>query len=253
MTTGKLIAGLATTIALSAATPAAADILPTGVWQFNEGTGTVARDVSGHGHDGTLSGDAAWSQGRFRGALSFDGATGVVDIPAAPVFDSQTVTVSAWVQAAGSPGDFKYVVAKGANGCLAGSYGLYTGANGGLVFYVGSNGGTSWTLSPDAGDRVWDGAWHSIIGTYDGSSVRLYVDGIQIGSGTPSSSGISYGLPDSNDLLIGNYDGCSGTLDFTGSIDQVRVFDRALGPGEIRAVVAASQQLPSFSPFDLVL
>lgn len=253
MRTGTLIAGLASIVTLAAAGPAAADILPTGTWQFNEGSGTVAHDVSGHHNDGTISGDAAWTQGRFGGGLAFDGNTGVVDVPENPIFDSPSVTVSAWVKAPGSPGDFKYIVAKGANGCLAASYGLYSGPNGGLEFYAGYNGGASWTTSPDAGTGVWDGQWHSVIGTYDGSTVRLYVDGVQVGSGTASPSGISYGEPNSNDLLIGNYDGCGGALDFTGLIDQVRVFNRALGPQEIHAAVTVSKYLPPFSPFDLVL
>jgi hypothetical protein len=250
---GKLIAGLASAIVLAAAAPAGANILPTGTWQFNEGSGTVAHDVSGHGNDGTVSGDAAWTRGRFEGGLAFAGTNGMVDVPEASIFDSATVTVSAWVKAPASPGAFKYILAKGANGCYAASYGLYTGANGGLEFYVSSNGASSYTISPDAGTGVWNGAWHNVIGPYDGSTVRLYVDGTEVGSGTPGTAAIAYGLPNGNDLTIGNYGACNNTLDFTGAIDQVRVFDRALGAPEIHAVVTASQYLPALSPFDLVL
>jgi Concanavalin A-like lectin/glucanases superfamily len=253
MRTGKLIAGLTSTIVLAAGAPAAANILPTGTWQLNEGSGTIAHDVSGHGDNGAVSGDAAWTRGRFQGGLAFDGNDGMVDVPNAPIFDSPAVTVSAWVKAPASPGAAKYIVAKGANSCTAASYGLYTGASGGLEFYVAGNNGTSWTLSPDAGRGVWNGAWHNVIGTYDGSTVKLYVDGAEVGSGTPGSGPIAYGLPDGNDLTIGNYGSCNDQLDFTGAIDQVRIFDRALGAQEIRAVVTASRYLPALSPFDLVL
>jgi hypothetical protein len=81
--------------------------------------------------------------------------------------------------------------------------------------YLPSNGGLNYSVSPDAGTSVWDGKWHSVIGTFDSSTVRLYVDGKQVGSGTPDTSAITYGLSSSNDLMIGNYGGCSG-LGFSG-------------------------------------
>ena len=59
--------------------------------------------------------------------------------------------------------------------CAAASYGLYTGPNGGLEFYVSSSRGTVYVRSPDAGAGVWDGGWHMVVGTYDGNTVRLFV------------------------------------------------------------------------------
>jgi hypothetical protein len=52
------------------------------------------------------------------------------------------VTVAAWIRGTSSPGQYKYVVSKGATGCESGSYGLYSSDNGGLAFYPsGSLGG----------------------------------------------------------------------------------------------------------------
>jgi hypothetical protein len=239
----KFIAGLASAVMLVGAGPAAANVLPIGTWSFNESNGTVAHDTAFQPDNGTLQGGAAQTKGRFWNALSFDGNASAVDIPDRPILDSPQVTVSAWVNSASNPGNFKYVVAKGASGCLAGSYGLYTGANGGLEFYVASNDGLSFAISPDAGTGVWDGNWHSVVGTFNGSSVNLYVDGKQVGSGTPNTTPIDYGLPTSKDLLIGNYGGCSG-LDFSGKIDEVHVFNRALGAQEIHLGYVASGYLP---------
>jgi hypothetical protein len=239
----KLVAGLASAVMLVGAGPAAANVLPVGTWSFNEGNGTVAHDTTFLPDNGTLQGGAAWTQGRFRNALSFDGNSSAVNIPDRPDLDSPQVTVSAWVNSASSPGKFKYVVAKGASGCLAASYGLYTGANGGLEFYVASNDGLSFAISPDAGAGIWDGSWHNVIGTFNGSSVELYVDGREVGSGTPNTTPIDYSLPTSRDLMIGNYAGCSG-LDFSGKIDEVHVFDRALGAQEIRFGYLASGYIP---------
>jgi Concanavalin A-like lectin/glucanases superfamily len=251
MRTAKSVVGLAAAILLIVATPAGADGLPVGSWSFNEGRGTIAYDYSGHHDNGSLEGLAQWTQGRFQGGLSFNGNAAAVNVPDSPSLEPEAVSVSAWVNSSASPGSYRYIVAKGANGCLAASYGLYTGVKGGLEFYVSSNQGLSWTLSPDAGQRVWNGQWHNVIGTYDGSSVRIYVDGQQVGSGTPDTAPIAYGLPTSNDFLIGNYPGCSG-LDFMGSIDEVKVFSRALDPQEIAWGYQLSRFLPAGFPFDLI-
>ena len=91
---------------------------------------------------------------------------------------------------------------------------------------------------------MWNGAWHHVAGTYDGASVRLYVDGAQVGTGTPASGPIAYGLASSNRLAIGNYAGnlpdppeCSENTAFGADIDEVRVFNRALSQQEIGSVL----------------
>lgn len=248
----KVIASFTVAVMLAAAGPAAANVLPVGTWSFNEGSGTVAHDSSFWPDNGTLQGDAAWTSGRFRSALSFDGNASAVDIPDESALDPAQVTVSAWVKSATAPGNFKYVVAKGASGCIAAAYGLYTGANGGLEFYVSNNGGLTYAISPDAGTGIWDGNWHSVVGTFNGSEVDLYVDGKEVGAGTPDTTPIAYGLPSSNDLMIGNYSGCSG-LGFSGKIDEVHIFNRALGAAEIHLGYAYSQYLSSAFPDDLIL
>jgi hypothetical protein len=250
----RLVGVLTSGVFLLAAGPAAAHVLPVGVWSFNEGSGAVAHDTSlpPHHDNGTLLTGTTWTKGRFSNALSFDGNTAGVDVPNESGLQGSSVSVSAWVNSATSPGNFKYVAAKGAQGCLAASYGLYTGPDGGLEFYAGSNGGLNWVASPDAGTSVWDGNWHNVIGTFDGSIVRLYVDGKEVGSGTPDNTAVSYDLSNGGDLLVGNYGGCAG-LGFSGKIDEVKVFDRALEPQEIRLAVGASKLLPTNFPDDLVL
>jgi hypothetical protein len=252
MRAAKMVTGFAVAILLTVAAPAGADVLPVGLWPLNEGKGSVANDYSGHHENGSLEGSAQWTRGRFQGGLAFNGGEAAVQVPASPALEPTTVSVSAWVDAGASPGIYRYVLAKGANGCSAASYGLYTGSNGGLEFYVSTNNGLSWTTSPDAGQGVWNGQWHNVVGTYDGSSVRLYVDGQQVGSGTPHSEPIAYALPTSNNLAIGGYPWCAQS-DFSGSIDEVKVFNRALNPGEIALGAGLSRLLPTIIPFDLIL
>jgi hypothetical protein len=248
---GRLVTVLAAGAFLLTAGPAAAQVLPVGTWSFNEGTGSVAHETSLRPDNGAIQGDASWIKGRFWNALSFGGA-GAVDIPDRANLDPADVTVSAWVNNDTSPGKFKYILVKGASGCTAGAYALYTGAKGGLEFYVSNNGGLTYTISPDAGTDIWDGQWHSVVGTFDGSAVRLYVDGKQVGTGTDNSTPIDYGLSTSSDLMIGKYAGCGG-LNFSGAVDEVHIFNRALGAPEIHLGYVASQYLPQRFPDDAVL
>lgn len=229
---------LALTVTVVAATSGQAQAASglVGHWRFDESSGLTVVDSSGLSNTGTLAGDAQRIAGkRGPGALHFGADGGSVRVPAASVLEPASgVTVQAWVRRTGTPGNFRYVVSKGASACLAASYGLYTGPTGGLRFYASSAAGFDYTLSPDAGAGVWDGSWHLATGTYDGTSIRLYVDGSEVGSGVARAAGIGYGLPDTNDLFTGRYAGCGG-LDYVGDTDEVKVFGRALTAAEVAA------------------
>ena len=96
-------------------------------------------------------------------ALRFDGVDDVVRVPTSLALQPAKVSVEAWVRRSGSPGIYRHIVAKGATDCVASSYALYSGPDGGLAFYI-SNGRT-FTISPDAGVDVWDGNWHRATST----------------------------------------------------------------------------------------
>jgi hypothetical protein len=237
---------IAAVVFAAAGATASADTTPVGQWHLDEGSGTVAADSSGYGDTGTVVGGAAWATGRFGFGLSFNGTTALVQIPDGPQLEpTATVTVSAWVEHAGSPGRYRYIVAKGETGCNSASYGLYTGANGGLAFYAANGAGVSYVVSPDASTSVWDGNWHLVVGTYDGTAVRVYVDGIQTGSGTPRSGPLAYPSADSNSLFIGSYPkgpniaGCQAG-GFLGLIDEVTIWDHALSPTDVSGLMPGS-------------
>jgi hypothetical protein len=226
-----LLAVLFPLVAAASATAATPSL--DGWWPLYEGSGTVAHDASGHHNDGTVSGTSPWSAGYFGSALSADGSTTRVDVPDSPSLEpASAVSVTAWVRASGPAGQFQYIIAKGASSCMAASYGLYTASDGGLAFYVSQNDGFTFTASPDPGSGLWDGKWHFVVGTYDGSAVRLYVDGAQVGTGTPASGAIGYGLTSGNDLFIGHYDGCPAH-DFVGTIDEPTVWTGALNASQV--------------------
>jgi hypothetical protein len=209
----------------------------------------VAADVTGNGHHARLGSqagpdphDPAWVAGRFGAALRFLGDEdrfAEIAQPAtlSPVF----VTVEAWIRRIDTPGRWRYVVSNGGQSCDFSSFGLYSGSGGGLSFYVSGTGG--YVTSPDAAPgKVWDGAWHYAVGTYDGQNVRLYLDGAEVGSGTSTRLAIGYGLS-SQGAFIGTYRGtCDQPL--TGDVDEVVIRDRALGAAEIAALARDANERP---------
>lgn len=232
------LVALATTTALGvslSAPPAGAGTNDlAGLWFLDEGSGQVARDLSFSGNSGQLgstpyadASDPSWvslpSLLLRRAALRFSGAQRVA-VPNAPSLEPDGVTVVARIRGTVG-GSFRYVASKGALSCETASYGLYTGAQGGLRFYVSD--GHTFTLSDDAGIGIWDGRWHLVVGAYDGASVRLWVDGVLVGTATPTAAAIGYGMPDGQAFLLGDYAGpCGSPLGFVGDIDAAAVIGR---------------------------
>ena len=214
--------------------PAKADIV--GWWKFDEGSGQVAADSSGFGNTGQLN-NPTWIAPGALGpyALHFTATpygSQFVRVLNALSLQPTVLTVEAWVRRNGSPGAYRYVIAKGTDG-VAASYAMYT-SSGGLSFYVYNV--HAFYLSPDAGIGIWDGKWHQAVGTFDGSVVRFYVDGAQVGSGTtvPPGFSIEYGLS-TTDLLFGSYN-ILGSYQFDGDVDDVAVWNRALTQSEIQSL-----------------
>jgi Concanavalin A-like lectin/glucanases superfamily len=199
----------------------------------------VARDWSGNGNHGTLGSttgvdenDPTWIRGifGFGHALNF-GGDDFVAIDDAPELEPSRITVETWFRGSDTPGQYRYLVAKGGDGCEAGSYGLYSSKNAGLAFYVYD--GANWTRSPEADPaQVWDGSWHHAAGTFDGRTVRLFVDGRQIATGSPAGTAIAYDLPE-GDASLGTFGPSCDNLLFTGDLDEVRIWSRALPVSDI--------------------
>lgn len=238
---GRRMAALGAGVALSLAAAAPASAALVGHWPLDalENGNTTTPDVSGTGLGMTAAGPLTGIAGRLGSGLDF--ATSVVlKAPPSPALEpATTLTLSAWVKkTATSMGN--YAVAKGASTCFAASYALN---GGGRTFYVWTDNG--FVYSPGAPAAISDGNWHHVVGTYDGSKVRYYFDGTQVGNGTVQTGPIRYGLPD-NDLRIGTYAGCS--LPFTGGIDDVRIYSHVLSDAEIAELATAGTPGTSSPP-----
>jgi hypothetical protein len=242
----RLLAVGALTAGLAVPATANAGLLDSvsGWWPMYEGSGQVVHDLSGHGNNGVLgatpgvdANDPTWIKGfLFGSALHFDGGD-FVRIPQSPALQPKNLTVSAWVRATEWPGKFKYIVGKGADDCVGGSYALYTGDYGGLRFYVTDQSGVTRVTPTVYPDTIWNGKWHHVAGTFDGTTTKLFVDGKLIGASDAATAPIDYTSPTSGSAALGGY---LGTCDlyYTGDIDDVAIFNQALPIDKYYAALA---------------
>jgi len=190
---------------------------------FNEGSGTTLTDLSGNGNNGTISGATWTTSGKYGGALSFNGTSSTVTIKNSPSLDLTTgMTLEAWVNPTTVSSAWRDVIYKGndnyfleatsANKKLPGAGGTFGGAN--VATY-----GTS---------ALATNTWTYLTETYDGATLRLYVNGVQVSSMAQTGNI----LTSTNALQIGG-DSNYGQY-FKGLIDNVRIYNTALTPSQIQ-------------------
>ena len=223
-------AGNTTTSAPVVVTVVNVDPNPTGLvaaYGFEEGSGAAVSDRSGFGNDGTLSG-ATREAGRFGQALSFDGVNDLVTVADAGSLDlTNAMTLSAWVRPS-SLSAWRTVLLKEQPGNLA--YALYANTDTDLP---AASVVTDRYRDARGGGQLSANAWRHIATTYDGSTLRLYLDGNQVGSAAVSGPLVaSAGV-----LRIGG----NAVWDewFQGRIDEVRVYRSVLDQAAIQADMAA--------------
>jgi glucose/arabinose dehydrogenase len=192
---------------------------------FNEGVGSSVGDASGNGNGGVVSG-AAWNTGgKFGGALSFDGVNDWVTIADAASLDLTTgMTLETWVSPSALNGSWRTALMKERTGGMCYALYAHTGTLGPSA-HIDAGG-----LEPRArsSSLLASGVWSHLAATYDGSAIRLYVNGVlavtQAASGSVTSS--------TGALRIGGNSVWNEW--FAGLIDEVRVYNRALTAGEIQ-------------------
>ncbi len=198
-----------------------------GRWTFDEGKGSIARDVSGRSNHGTVMGDAKWTEGRIGGALEFDGTDDFVSIRNESNFDiTGSVTVSAWIRVESFTKSWQAIVTKGDR-----AWRLHRANETKSVGFACSDLSRKQVGDLPGEKDVADRKWHHVAGVLDGTELSIFVDGA-LDASAKSSSNISV-----NDysVLIGANAQVRGRL-FHGVIDDVRIYDRALSVDELRAL-----------------
>src|SRR5688572_21747676 len=150
-------------------------------YSFNEGSGTTLNDLSGNGHNGTLANGPTWTAaGKHGGALTFDGSNDIVNIADSAALDLTTgMTIEAWVRpTVGS--NWRTIVMKERPGHMA--YGLYSNTSGNRPAVELSTSAGSGVVEVRGSTQLTSNTWWHLAATFDGTLVRLYLNGNQIGS-----------------------------------------------------------------------
>ena len=209
---------------------------PVAYWMLDETSGSLATDATTNGCTGTLLNGPLHVPGRIGPAVSFDGLNDTVSIPHTVALDAYPLSVTLWVKTTAS--SLSGIVNKYLPTSLSG-YQVFTN-NGNLC---------AWYFR-DGSDYVWDGSgctlatpgfndgkWHHVAFIVDASGGRLFVDGALRASqpwiGTPGATGTTQALS------LAQYPGTTAPY-LAGSLDDVRIYNRALSASEVSSLFSAA-------------
>ena len=210
------------------ATPLVRDNSLVGYWKFDEGSGSAAYDSSGKNYNGVWAGTGArYATGKVGAyAAVLNGTDDNLSINDAGTYnDYNRYTISVFAKTtATAPNDAygdRIITICRSPGTTRMAVGFVAGKAA-----IGWNG----TMLGTSTDELYnDGLWHHIVATYDGSVMGLYVDGI-----LKKTSTVALAAPTGeNATLIGFIEGYG---QYDGSIDDLRVYSRALSLNEIKAI-----------------
>lgn len=184
-------------------------------YALEENSGTFIRDTSFSTNNATAT-NTTWGTGRVGNGLVFDGSSTYVSGQDNDI--SGTITVSAWVNTDAS--QTSTVVGKDT------TQGVIELASNTPSFKI-TTGSTLQTVT--AGSAISSSTWHHLVGTYDGTNAYLYVDGV-LAQTTAATGAIS---TNNSVWTIGRTVG--GASHFDGTLDEIKVFSRALSANEVKA------------------
>ena len=188
-----------------------------------------AADVSGHGYDGQVfrATPTEDGSGKPQAAYLFDGKTSCVSLPAAVLNNLQSgsflvlIRMDSYTQKPSVP-----IVSKGTSDLC--DFMIAVNEDGSCVAHMGTS---LYLTSPKAAIPL--GQWIAVALTWDGARWQMYINGAL--SASAQTDAIPHADAD-NAVKMGRHDHASGPFFFSGAMNDVRVYDRALRPEEIRTV-----------------
>lgn len=204
-------------------------------WYTGDGE---AFDLAGNNNGifaGAVNG-VTFSPGKVGQAFNFNGSGYVSVNDNTTLNPTNQITVDSWVNTTSS-GSFEGMVSKfnHSNGNVTDdSYNLSLETDGRVRWQVVTSANSSGYIL-DSPNPINDGAWHFVAGTYDGTTMRLYVDGVEVASAAASGTITSSTTP----LYIGGGLFADAPNYFTGMLDEVEIFSRALTATEVSDIFNA--------------
>ena len=235
---GGLIYLVCFVLVLGIAGNASADLVAH--WSFDDGSGTIVKDVSGNGNDGTLQGDPQWVAGKYGAALEFDGDD-FVDFgnPDVLNFGTGDWTITAWIKTTQT--DRGTIFANGGDnsGGVRYTFATHEANDDRMTLTTDDN---STKVQAQGGTVVIDGQWYHVAAMREGTTISVYVNGVLDGTNTVP---VGYDLSGTSqhNALIGAIsdaqDATGNTLEkfYIGIIDDERIYNHALTEVEIQVVM----------------
>ncbi|UCG57991.1 MAG: hypothetical protein JSU70_00515, partial [Phycisphaerales bacterium] len=198
-----------------------------GYWKFDEGSGTLAADSSGHNNDGAVMGPA-WVAGKEGHALDFDGLNDYVPVVVNPALDNlDEFTMAAWIYP--RVDSHWHVLDKGDGDKRIYAEGTDLTLNG-RVRYTGAH-----AYSESSPNTVSLNTWQHIALTWSAAddTTRLYRNGSEVNYTVHDIGTGSVEDDTAYPYAIGSRGALGEVTFFRGVIDEVRLYSRALSPGEV--------------------
>jgi hypothetical protein len=223
------------------------------VWLFDEDEKDRVTDLSASKHVGQIHDNVVWGEdGKFGGALSFEGNTSWIEVPDHPSLqfeNGQDFTVAAYVKTEMSSGSPPMIVAKNYQPAeVRPWYALYYAnqskdLDGHVSFFLRDQAGNNFHIA--SASTINDNDWHHVAGTRKGDTIKLYVDGVA----EAEMGGADFDVGTNAAPLHIN-----GHLDrwLVGVFDEIILVRRALNDSEIEALArdGISDMFLSVSPKD---
>jgi hypothetical protein len=213
-----------------------------GYWKLEESEGTRVPDYSGRANHGELVNGPVQVAGAIGGALQFDGKSQYVRVAHSELFDLQNLTLSAWIRPQALADGCGIIAA----GTTANPYALQVWSDGAIRFTANSAGvaegigSGSWNSSPGL---LWPDRWQYVAVTYDGSKITFYHNGLKADEVIQSLRLGSLAEP----VTLGA-DLAAGGGYFQGSLDDVRIYGRALTAEDLALVMRGNPRL-AWNPY----
>ena len=197
---------------------------------FSEGSGTVAADGSGSGHNGTLVNGPTWIAGKFDNGISLDGTNDHVMVanPSTLNFGTGDFTIAAWIKRQATGVEHTILSKTASTSWTTGGKELFVSGSDNRLYFGAFNIAEVSSTSTITND----GLWHHVAVTFVDSTntVSFYIDGVARGGGPLNlPPDVSSHVIKIGGHPVGHY--------FRGQVDEFRVFSRALSSAEVQSVM----------------
>ncbi|MBL0128581.1 MAG: hypothetical protein IPP83_14250 [Flavobacteriales bacterium] len=203
-------------------------------WPLDESSGVIAQAWGGT--NGTLAGGTTWDPtgGHHQGAARFDGVNDRIILGSCDLTSGTGFSISFWTKADFVTGMERTLIAKTTGPQLTDHIWSVAFVNGTSLRFRLQTGGTTSELSTGP-SSLFGSVWYHIVATYDGAIMRVVLNGALMASAPKSGS---IGLHPQSPASIGALS--TGTQPYSGWIDDVRIYDRALTDNEILELLFGS-------------